>query len=84
MTDYSQWLASARSELDALDVEGVFERVGVVEHCGDDIATISGLAGIRLSGLVQIGDRGLALALSLPKMSLIACCCPPALRSSQA
>jgi len=67
LTDYAQWLASARSELDNLDVEGAFERVGVVEHCGDDIATISGLPGIRLSGLVRIGDHGLALALSLAK-----------------
>jgi len=67
LTDYSQWLASARSELDSLDVAGTFERVGVVEHCGDDIATISGLPGLRLGGLVQIGEHGLALALSLTK-----------------
>jgi F-type H+-transporting ATPase subunit alpha len=67
LTDYSQWLASARSELESLDVEGAFERVGVVERCGDDIATISGLPGIRLSGLVRIGDHGLGLALSLAK-----------------
>jgi F-type H+-transporting ATPase subunit alpha len=67
LIDVSKWLASARSELDELDVTGAFERVGVVEHCGDDIATISGLTGIGLNGVVQIGDHDLALALSLTK-----------------
>jgi F-type H+/Na+-transporting ATPase subunit alpha len=65
LTDYSQWLAAARADLDSLDVTGTFERVGVVEHCGDDIATISGLPGIGLGGLIRIGEEGLALALSL-------------------
>jgi F-type H+-transporting ATPase subunit alpha len=67
LTEYSHWLSSARSELQNLDVAGTFERVGIVEHCGDDIATISGLPGIGLGGLIQIGEHGLALALSLTK-----------------
>jgi F-type H+/Na+-transporting ATPase subunit alpha len=65
LTENSKWLALACSELDHLDVAGAFERVGVVEYCGDDIAIISGLPGVRLGGLIQIGEHGLALALSL-------------------
>jgi F-type H+-transporting ATPase subunit alpha len=67
LTEYAKWLASARSKLDTLDVSGEFERVGIVEHCGDDIATISGLPGLKLGGLIRIGEQGLALALSLTK-----------------
>jgi F-type H+/Na+-transporting ATPase subunit alpha len=65
LTEYAKWLASARSGLDKLEVAGEFERVGIVERCGDDIATISGLPGLRLGGLIRIGEQGLALALSL-------------------
>jgi F-type H+-transporting ATPase subunit alpha len=67
LTEYTHWLASARSELDNLDVAGTFEQIGLVDHCGDDIATISGLPGIGLGGLIRIGEHGLALALSLTK-----------------
>ncbi len=67
MTEYAKWLASARSELDKLDVAAEFERVGIVERCGDGIATISGLTGLKLGGLIRIGEQGLALALSLTK-----------------
>jgi F-type H+-transporting ATPase subunit alpha len=65
--EVSKWLAEARTELDKLDVSGSFERVGVVDHYGDGIATVSGLSEIRLNGLVRIGDEGLAIALSLAK-----------------
>lgn len=65
MTDQSKWLASARSKLGDLKVAAAFERVGIVEHCGDGIAINSGLPGVRLGGLIQIGEHGLAFALSL-------------------
>jgi F-type H+-transporting ATPase subunit alpha len=61
------WLASSWPRLDQLDVSATFERIGVVGHCGDDIATISGLSGVELGGLIRIGEHGLALALSLER-----------------
>jgi F-type H+-transporting ATPase subunit alpha len=61
------WLASSWPRLDRLDVSATFERIGVVDHCGDDIATVSGLSGVELGGLIRIGEHGLALALSLER-----------------
>ena len=61
------WLTSSWPRLDRLDVSATFERIGVVDHCGDDIATISGLSGVELGGLIRIGEHGLALALSLER-----------------
>jgi F-type H+/Na+-transporting ATPase subunit alpha len=61
------WLATGLTELKRLDVSGTFERVGVVEHCGDDIASVSGLPGAQLGGLIRIGEDGLALAFSLAR-----------------
>jgi F-type H+/Na+-transporting ATPase subunit alpha len=67
LSEESDWLTSSLSELKRLDVSGKFERIGVVENCGDGIASVSGLPGAQLGGLIRIGDDGLALAFSLAK-----------------
>jgi len=60
--DLAAWLTSARRQLHDIEAEPTFEHVGLVEHIGDGVATISGLPWTRLDELLRFADGTLGLA----------------------
>ena len=68
--DIAAWLPTARQSLRDLVAEPRLEHVGIVDHIGDGVATISGLPWTRLDELLRFEDGTLGLALKVDEQSV--------------
>ncbi|WP_319637470.1 F0F1 ATP synthase subunit alpha [Pacificispira spongiicola] len=58
----SDWLPQAQDRMSRLEGRAVLEHVGVVEHIGDGVATVSGLPRTKLDEVLRFEDGTLGLA----------------------
>jgi F-type H+-transporting ATPase subunit alpha len=68
--DIARWLPEARERLRGMEVAPTLEHVGVVDHVGDGVATISGLPWTRLDELLRFEDGTLGLAFRVDEISV--------------
>ena len=58
----TEWLPGAARRIEELSVAPTLEHVGVVEHLGDGVATVTGLPAARLDELLRFEDGTLGMA----------------------
>lgn len=63
--ELSSWAVDARARLRNVGVTPRAEERGSVERIGDGVATISGLPGARQDEVLRLGERTLAMAVTL-------------------
>ena len=68
--DLEHWLTDARERVRAATLAPVAEQIGRVEAVADGIATVSGLAGVRVNELVRFRHRQVGFALTLDENSI--------------
>ncbi len=68
--DLATWLPAAGERLRDMAAEPTLEHIGIVEHIGDGVATVSGLPGTRLDELVRFEDGTLGLAFHIDEASI--------------
>ena len=68
--DLEHWLTDARERVRATTLAPVAEQIGRVEAVADGIATVSGLAGVRVNELVRFQHRQVGFALTLDENSI--------------
>lgn len=68
--DIAAWLPAARQRLRDMDVAPTLEHVGIVDHVGDGVATISGLPWTRLDELLRFEEGTLGLAFHVDENSI--------------
>ena len=68
--DLDSWLTDARERVRAATLAPAAEQIGRVEAVADGIATVSGLAGVRVNELVRFQHRQVGFALTLDENSI--------------
>jgi len=68
--ELAHWLPEARRQLQAMEASPSLEHIGIVEHVGDGVATVSGLPNTGLDELLRFEDGTLAQAFHVDQRSL--------------
>jgi len=68
--ELAHWLPEARRRLRKIETSPSIEHIGIVEHIGDGVATVSGLPYTRLDEVLRFEDGTLAQAFHIDQQSV--------------